>query len=94
MDEEEIRLVYLLYKETKALTREYDPANQVLERKFVPFPYPTKRHFDTAITRLQRTGFVHRSENIRANGTCACQTSPLFEELLALVNLQTFDFVH
>ena len=96
MSEEEIRLVWLLHEESldketrKKINRVLCISNEN-NMHLVPDTYPTTEHLIAAITRLLRTGLIMR---INRNGVTAYQTSPLFDELLALVNLQSFDFVN
>ncbi len=98
MSEEEIKLVYLLYEANKNFR---NPLIK-LHRDFVPSQYPSSKMLNAAIVRLCRTGLVNQkviagNDDDNPDAVLAeiiYTISPLFDELLALVNLQTFDFVN
>jgi hypothetical protein len=85
----EIRLLMDLYKETQITTNK--SASFRLTEKVIPEKYPTKAHFDAALARLLRTSLVQPLNT--AWGT-TYQTSPLMDELVALVSMEEWQQAH
>lgn len=84
MTEEEIRLVWLLYKAKGKNPQIVASSN--LEEDIVPSIFQTSEALNAALMRLCRTGLV----NTYSIGGIGFAVSSLFYELLALVDLQEF----